>query len=178
MTAGRKNNNSRCLDWGTPHKYANAVYEVLTDVKLDPCSNVASIIRAEVKYSLPERDGLVESWDFDTIFVNPPYGRDYERKTTIKDWLRRCYQSSVSHGSEVLALVPVSPNTSHWKEYVWGKATSIAFLYDTRLKFLEDGKDVGKGAPMACCMIYYGSKNQAKFHEVFGQHGFVVDIEK
>ena len=55
------------------------------------------------------------------------------------------------------------------------KSQSNFFLYDTRLKFLENGQDVGKGAPMACAMIYWGD-NYYKFYETFIEHGAVVDI--
>jgi hypothetical protein len=77
----------------------------------------------------------------------------------------------------VLALVPVATNTSHWKEYVWGRATAVCFLYDTRLKFLENGNNVGKGAPMACAMVYWGS-DYVRFSEVFLKHGAVVDLRE
>jgi len=40
-------------------------------------------------------------------------------------------------------------------KYVWGTATGVCFPYDTRLRFLVEGKDEGKGAPMACAMIYF-----------------------
>ncbi|MBI1783312.1 MAG: hypothetical protein HYR66_18410, partial [Sphingobacteriales bacterium] len=43
------------------------------------------------------------------------------------------------------------------------------------LRFLENGQDVGKGAPMACAMVYWGD-NYLKFYEVFIEHGAVVDI--
>ena len=61
------------------------------------------------------------------------------------------------YGSEVLALVPVATNTRHWKAFVFGAADAVAFLYDTRLRFLVNGKDSGKGAPMSCAMVYWGS---------------------
>ena len=53
----------------------------------------------------------------------------------------------------------------------------ICFLYDTRLRFLEEGKDVGKGAPMACAMVYWGER-LAVFKKIFSEYGFVVDISK
>ena len=55
------------------------------------------------------------------------------------------------------------------------KAKTICFLYDTRLKFLENGQDTGKGAPMACAMVYWGA-NTNSFFESFIHHGAVVDI--
>jgi len=175
VTAGRTV-NSQSVDWCTPQKYVDAVKRVFGGrIALDPCSNEWSIVGAETAYSLPEQDGLRESWDFPTIYVNPPYGADKERGTTIKHWLRKCAEAHKYHGAEVLALVPVATNTRHWKEYVWGRATAICFLYDTRLRFLVEGRDEGKGAPMACAMIYWNT-NIEEFLDVFTEFGAVVDL--
>lgn len=175
MTAGRTV-NSQSQNWCTPPKYVEAVRKVFGDtISLDPCSNRWSIVNAEVEYRLPHTDGLSESWDFPTIYVNPPYGSDRERGTTIKDWLYKCAHAHKHFGSEVMALAPVATNTSHWKEYVWGRATAVCFLYDTRLRFLVEGKDEGKGAPMACAMIYWNS-HLDRFMDVFLEFGAVVDL--
>lgn len=177
MTAGRTA-NSQSVNWCTPSKYVEAVKEVFgRPIELDPCSNQWSLVRAENEFSLPDRNGLAEEWNYRTIYVNPPYGADRERRTTIKHWLHKCAYAHDLFHSEVLALVPVAVNTSHWKEYVWGKATAICFLYDTRLKFLENGSGVGKGAPMACAMIYWG-KNYEKIFDTFLKFGAVVDLRE
>ena len=173
MTAGRTS-KSLSTDWGTPIKYVEAVREVFEgEIWLDPCSNQWSLVAANVEYSLPDINALLASWDYPTIYVNPPYGSDKESKTTIKHWLERCHRAYQEHGSEVLSLIPVATNTKHWKEYVWGSATAICFLYDTRLKFLIEGKNEGKGAPMACAMIYWG-ENLDRFAEVFSEFGSVL----
>ncbi|NTV45012.1 MAG: N-6 DNA methylase, partial [Chlorobiales bacterium] len=175
MSAGR-NVNTLSQSWGTPRKYVNAVKEIFGGIiHLDPCSNEFSLVNAETEYILPKHDGLKESWNFPTIYVNPPYGIDKERGTTIKNWLAKCAHAHEEYGAEVLALVPVAVNTAHWKKYIFTKARAICFLYDTRLRFLEDGKDAGKGAPMACAMVYWGN-NYSKFYEVFIEYGAVVDI--
>lgn len=175
MTAGRQI-NTLSQNWGTPEKYIKAVKDVFGGkIDLDPCSNDHSIVKALVEYKLPKHDGLKESWDYPTIYVNPPYGLDREHDTSIKNWLRQCAGANQLYSSEVLALVPVATNTGHWKKYVFGKAASICFLYDTRLKFLVNGRNGGKGAPMACAMIYWGN-NYNKFLKVFNEYGAVVDI--
>ena len=175
MTAGRTV-NSQSVNWCTPPKYVDAVRTVFGGkIALDPCSNEWSIVNADTEFQLPEHDGLRESWDFPTIYVNPPYGSDKERRTTIKHWLYKCAHAHKHYVSEVLALVPVATNTSHWKEYVWGRATAVCFLYDTRLRFLVEGKDEGKGAPMSCAMIYW-NKNIDTFLQVFNDFGAVVDL--
>ncbi len=175
MTAGRSI-VSNSQTWCTPPKYVRAVREVLGGtIALDPCSNRHSIVHAEVEYQLPEHDGLRSTWEYPTIYVNPPYGADRQRGTTIKDWLRRCAYAHEEYGSEVLALVPVATNTKHWKDYVFGVADAVCFLYDTRLRFLVDGKDQGKGAPMSCAMVYWG-EHISRFRGVFLPHGAVVDL--
>ena len=175
MTAGRKT-NSQNQHWGTPKIYVDAVKEFFGGaIDLDPCSNQYSIVGAKVEYLLPDRDGLKESWDYSTIYVNPPYGSDKERGTTIKHWLEKCVIAHQKYHSEVLALVPVATNTGHWKKNVFGKAAAVCFLYDTRLKFLENGQNIGKGAPMSCAMVYWGQK-YAKFYQIFLDYGAVVDI--
>jgi hypothetical protein len=144
---------------------------------LDPCSNNWSIVNAQVEYRLPNQDGLKESWNFKRIFVNPPYGKDQNRGTGIKIWIHRCELAHKTHGSEVLALVPVAVNTAHWKQFIFGKARSVCFLADTRLKFLVNGYDGGKGAPMACSMVYWGT-NHERFRKIFSKYGAVIPLDE
>lgn len=175
MTAGR-HVNTLSQSWCTPPKYVRAIKKFWGGrIGLDPCSNEYSIVHAEKEYQLPQTDGLSADWDADTIFVNPPYGSDRERGTSIKNWLAKCVLA-YEQGSEVIALVPVATNTGHWKKFVFGKATSICFLYDTRLRFLEKGIDQGKGAPMACCLIYWGDRCE-QFYNNFLEYGAVVNIK-
>ncbi len=175
MTAGRTL-NTISQEWGTPENYVNAIQRFFGgSIDLDPCSNKYSIVNAKVEYQLPKNDGLKESWNFQTIYVNPPYGIDKERGTSIKKWLEKCASAYLENKSEVIALVPVATNTGHWKNYVFGVATGVCFLYDTRLKFLVNGQNGGKGAPMSCAMIYWGTDFD-KFFSYFQEFGAVVDL--
>ncbi len=175
MSAGRTV-NSKSQSWGTPLKYVKAIKIFFGgSIALDPCSNEYSIVIADTEFMLPKNDGLKEEWNYPTIYINPPYGADRERGTTIKDWLAKCALSHKKYSSEILALVPVATNTGHWKQSVFRQAKALCFLYDTRLKFLENGSGTGKGAPMACAMIYWG-QNYQKFYDIFIEYGAVVDI--
>lgn len=171
--AGRKpiSNNK---EWNTPPKLVKAITEFFGTIHLDPCSNQFSTVNAIVQYDLLKGlDGLKESWSFKNIFVNPPYGRNEATKTTIKDWLRRCEHANFYNKSNVIALIPVATNTSHWKEFIFKKATAICFLSDTRLKFYENGIEQKKGAPMACCLVYWASKefDSGEYtYDKFGNH--------
>ncbi len=178
MTAGRNNATSLSNHWGTPPKYVDAVrYFFGGTIALDPCSSEHSIVNATVEFRPDQIDGLDAPWSYETIFVNPPYGSDRERGTTIRNWLHKCATAHSKYKSEILALVPVATNTSHWKLYVWGAATGVAFLYDTRLKFLIRGVEASKGAPMSCAIVYWGSRFD-RFIQVFAQFGAVVDVRK
>jgi hypothetical protein len=176
MSAGRKV-NTLSQHWCTPLKYINAVKKMFNNsIELDPCSNIHSVVNAQIEYMLPDNDGLYETWNYKTIYVNPPYGADRIRGTTIKNWLKKCAEAHKKYDSEVLALVPVATNTTHWKNYVFGEAAAICFLYDTRLKFIINGDDDNKGAPMACCMVYWGN-DVSKFQSIFLQFGAVINIK-
>lgn len=183
MSAGR-NNISNKKDWCTPPYYANLVGHFFDcKIDLDPCSNAHSLIEAKEKILLPN-DGLLADWNNKNIFINPPYGRDKERGTTIYDWIEK---ASNAENSDILMLIPVATNTSHFKDLIFKKFDYICFLDDTRLKFYNQGKEDKKGAPMACCMVYKSSNivhfvnncfkffNDAdcinKFRDTFGESG-------
>ena len=175
MTAGRQAVTTT-KDWCTPACYLESVRIVFGgSISLDPCSNQHSIVNAEVEYQLPTHDGLREPWDFPTIFVNPPYGSDSSRGTRISHWFKRIADAAAK-GAGVIALVPVATNTGHWKRYVYPKAQAICFLYEPRVKFIIAGQPDTKGAPMSCCVIYYGHNPQL-FAQEFSRHGAVVHLD-
>lgn len=127
MSAGRSI-NTQSQSWGTPHKYVNAVKKMFGGhIHLDPCSNEYSVVNAQTEYRLPKQDGLKESWNYPTIYVNPPYGIDKERGTTIKNWLAKCAYAHEEFNSEVLALIPVAANTGHWKNMCLPKQNPFVF---------------------------------------------------
>jgi len=162
--------------WCTPPAIVESVRRVFGGtIHLDPCSNEHSLVGAAVNYLLPEHDGLVESWDYPTIYVNPPYGTDATRGTRIAHWFARISEAAAA-GSEVIALVPVATNTGHWKRCVYPVARAICFLYEPRVRFYIDGHEDPKGAPMSCAIIYYG-QNFEGFSREFSKHGAVVSLD-
>lgn len=69
---------AKATNWTTPRFVLDAVEKVFGGpIALDPCSNPESTVGAKVNYRLPETNGLKASWNYPTIFVNPPYGRSY-----------------------------------------------------------------------------------------------------
>lgn len=160
-------------EWYTPAALIQSVYHVFGGIPaLDPCANNGSCVAASTRYTLQEgKDGLKESWNgFPTIYCNPPYGSDKDRGTTIADWLSKC-ASAAAEGSEVIALIPVAPNTRHWKDHVFPSCSRICFCKTSRFRF--DGVDQ-KGAPMAIAVVYWGTKNTLQFDAIFASWGAIV----
>lgn len=173
MSAGRKI-VSKNKSWNTPPKYIKLIEEFLGVIELDPCSNEYSMINAVNKYILPT-DGLKESWNFKTIFVNPPYGKSPETKTSIYNWIEKGLDANTKFDSEILYLIPVATNTKHFKDIIFKKACGICFLEDTRLKFWNEGVEDKMGAPMSCMFVYFG-KDYNKFTKIFSNSGKCFEI--
>ena len=173
MTIGR-HSNSENKEWNTPPEILEPVNFVFNGrIDLDPCSNKYSLVNAATNFVFPEKDGLKESWNYKTIYVNPPYGRNKETKTSIKSWIIKCVDAYELHKSEVIALIPVATNTTHWQDWIFPSATQICFLKIPRLKFYLKGVQMDKGAPMACAVIYWGT-NTNKFLKGFDGLGKVI----
>lgn len=163
--------------WCTPEWILKICREALgvEQFDLDPCSNPTSVVNAKTEFRLPERNGLLESWDeYDTIFVNPPYGVAHVHKTTlleyegvwsecpekdeyytssIDQWIDKCAATS----SRIIALIPVTPETRAWRESIWDRATAICFL-NKRAKFIDPktGELCTQGFPKPQALIYWG----------------------
>jgi phage N-6-adenine-methyltransferase len=90
---------------------------------LDPCSTHENA-KCEKHYT-KEEDGLSQSWADETVFCNPPYGRE------LPKWIKKCYDESKR--ATVVMLIPARTDTKAFHEYILGKA-EIRFLKG-RLKF-------------------------------------------
>lgn len=94
-------------DWPTPawlfHRL-NAYFHFT----LDPCSSHENAKCR--KHFTREDDGLKRSWKGETVFMNPPYGRE------IADWMAKAYQESAA-GVTVVCLVPARTDTAWWHDY-------------------------------------------------------------
>ncbi len=181
MEAGRKSISTK-KDWNTPIKYVNAIVsffkEIGYEIELDPATNHNSLIPAKTKYILPV-DGLNESWDFKSIYINSPFGSDKERKTNLKSWIKKAYDTNKNFGSEILILLPCSLNTKHFQEIIFTiKNGGVCFLKDSRLRFLDSSNNNNedkKGAPIGMCMVYMGL-HYAVFEKIFKEFGKCFEI--
>ena len=195
-------NTSANVEWCTPEHILEKVRNFFAGkrsmqtnpIALDPCSNEHSLVKAEVEFRLPEKNGLVETWVGETVYVNPPYGKTYMHKTTFKvlsakeykelpedqrkgykstsiaKWVDRCSK----HDGEVIALIPAAVDTKHWQDNIFKTASAVCFIRG-RIKF--EGAE--QGAPMACALVYWTgsiSPRLSSFRANFSDLGQVMFI--
>lgn len=111
--------------WATPQDF----YDKLNSefhFTLDPCATPHNA--KCVKFYTKEQDGLRKDWGGNTVFCNPPYGRD------IYAWVRKCFMEAQKINTIVVMLIPARTDTRYFHEFIYHKAREIRFIKG-RLKF-------------------------------------------
>lgn len=134
--------SSATEEWATPQEFYNAL-DAEFHFTLDPCSTDENAKCA--KHYTKEQDGLAQDWTGETVFCNPPYGREMPK------WIRKCYEHYTGGGIAVM-LIPARTDTKAFHEYIYGKA-EIRFIKG-RLKF--GGSQ--NSAPFPSMVIVYQNK--------------------
>lgn len=79
------------------------------------------------KHFTREQDGLKQDWSGETVWCNPPYGRE------IGLWCKKCYDHVTSGGGIAVMLVPSRTDTKWFHDWVYGKS-ELRFVKG-RIKF-------------------------------------------
>lgn len=159
FNAGMRSSDSP--EWFTPSKILAPVRAVLGEIDLDPCSN--DVAQQEVqsrRYYTEADDGLSQSWDATTIFMNPPYGRAIGAWT---DRLISTYRTGAVRAA--LALLPGRTDTD-WFTPLFDYP--ICFVHG-RLQF----SGYAQAAPFPSVVVYFGS-DLARFARAFAPLGPVM----
>lgn len=108
-------------EWATPQNVFDALDKEFK-FTLDPCATKEN---AKCKnFFTKEDDGLKQKWGWQTVFCNPPYGRE------IGKWVKKAYEETQA---KTVMLIPARTDTRWFHDYIYGKA-EIRFLKG-RLKF-------------------------------------------
>ncbi|MCC6178838.1 MAG: hypothetical protein IT305_26320 [Chloroflexi bacterium] len=135
---------------------------------IDVCANEENA--KHPKFFSEADNGLAQSWEGETFWMNPPYGRQ------IGGWMAKARDSAMLERAMGLALVPARVDTDWWQNFVMcrdqkpGRLRSVAFVphtgvhwyrwdrlitgvyfHDERLPF--DGMETG--APFPSAMVFY-----------------------
>ena len=93
--------SSKSIEWETPQ----ALFDDLNNefhFTLDPCSTHANA-KCDKHFTIVE-DGLKQSWEGETVFCNPPYGK------ALPLWIKKAAQSA-GNGTTVVMLIPARTDT-------------------------------------------------------------------
>lgn len=112
-------------DWETPQDFFDKLNEEF-HFTLDACATMENAKCP--KFYTQDEDGLKQSWEGNTVWCNPPYGRE------IGHWVRKCHEEGSKPNTTVVMLIPARTDTSYFHEYIYHKAYEVRFIRG-RLKF-------------------------------------------
>ena len=138
--------SSKTEEWETPQSFFDAL-DAEFHFTLDVCSTDENAKCA--KHYTKEQDGLAQDWTGETVWCNPPYGREMPK------WIARCKQHGDAGGVAVM-LIPARTDTKAFHEYIYGKA-QIRFVKG-RLKFGGSSNS----APFPSMVVIFGGDGDAE----------------
>lgn len=136
--------SSKTNEWATPQDFFNMLNDEFM-FTLDPCATKENA--KCTKFYTQENNGLAQSWNNESVFCNPPYGRE------IRKWVKK---ASEAVGGVVVMLIPARTCTSYFHDYIYGKA-EIRFIRG-RLKF-GDSKNSAPFPSMVVIFKQHDSSN-------------------
>lgn len=146
MTTKNVHFSSDRHDWRTP----KAIYEPLNQIfkfTLDPCATPENALCKS--FFTQKENGLIQSWDSQRVFMNPPYGRE------IGDWVAKA--SQIKHGV-VVCLLPARTDTKWWHDYVMS-ANAVLFVKG-RVSFLG----APSSAPFPSVIVLFSDQHSFSLH--------------
>ncbi len=126
--------SSKRMDWETPKDLFRSLDEEF-HFTLDPASTDENALCK--KHFTEKEDGLVQSWAGETVYCNPPYGRN------LPAWIEKAYREALK-GATVVMLIPARTDTKAFHNFIYGKA-EIRFIRG-RLRFGLGGGYDGRGS--------------------------------
>ncbi len=131
--------------WSTPQWLYDQLHKEF-NFTLDPCAT--DFNHKCDKYFTKEQDGLKQDWGEDTVFINPPYGRE------VGKWVKKAFETHKAYNNTLVMLLPARTDTRWFHEYIYCKA-EIRFLKG-RLKFGESKNS----APFPSMVVVYRGINR------------------
>jgi phage N-6-adenine-methyltransferase len=137
--------DSNKSDWETPERFFKEL-DGEFHFTLDPCC-WPHTAKCE-KFYTPKENGLEQDWQGETVFCNPPYGRQ------ITEWIIKCNKEGKKAGTTVVMLIPSRTCTQYFHRYIYHEATEIRFLKG-RLRFVG----AKYPAPFPSMVVVFNPKN-------------------
>ena len=136
-------------EWATPQDFFDTL-DAEFHFTLDPCSTDENAKCA--KHYTKADDGLSKDWANETVFCNPPYGREMPK------WIVKCAEHGNRGGTAVM-LIPARTDTKAFHDYIYGKA-EIRFIKG-RLCFIDqNGNNTGRAPFPSMLVVFRGEVNK------------------
>lgn len=133
--------SSQTDEWATPQAFFDKLNEEF-HFTLDPCADEFN--HKCKNYFTKEDNGLLQDWGGETVFCNPPYGRE------IGKWVQKCFTEVYCKNCVcAVMLVPARTDTQWFHKYINHKA-EVRFIKG-RLKF----GDSQNSAPFPSMVVIY-----------------------
>ena len=136
--------SSERMDWETPDE----LFEELNKEFAFTLDAASSHSNAKTKkHFTVEENGLLQNWGGETVWVNPPYGKE------LPKWIEKAAKEGTKPDTKVVMLIPARTDTRAFHEYIYKKA-EIRFLKG-RLTF----KGAQNNAPFPSMVVIFGGEH-------------------
>lgn len=138
--------SSKKEEWGTPQELFDKLNEQY-HFTLDAAASEKNA-KCEKFYDI-KTNGLLQDWENETVWLNPPYGR-----IKTAQWVEKA-ANEAKKGTKIVMLIPARTDTRWFHKYIYGIA-KVGFIKG-RLKFV-DCEDPGKeqdAAPFPSMLVYF-----------------------
>lgn len=159
-------NNAGDNEWYTPAPYVEAAREVMGGIDLDPASSVAAneVVRAN-RFFTEEDNGLVQVWEADSLWMNPPYARP-----RIDEFCGKLAEDYSAHNVKQAITLTNNATETGWFHALAEVGSAMCFPRQ-RVKFWHPDKE---SAPLQGQAVVYLGDNVEAFRARFVEFGFTV----
>lgn len=138
--------SSERMDWETPNELFLELNKEFS-FTLDAASSHENA-KCERHYTEKE-DGLSQNWGGETVWCNPPYGKE------LPKWIKKCEEEGKKKNTTVVMLIPARTDTRAFHEYIYGKS-EIRFLRG-RVRFVG----AKNSAPFPSMIVVFKGESNA-----------------
>ena len=155
-------------EWFTPQEHVERARRVLGEIDLDPASHVIAQSRVQAKAFFTEKDdGLTKDWA-GRIWLNPPYAQP-----AIGHFVDKIVEEVGSGRVEQAIMLTHNYTDTAWFQKAARAASSLCFTRG-RIRFVSPTGEVA--APTQGQTFFYFGPDADRFHAVFSEIGFVVEV--